>query len=253
MTQIELYARLLQLGMTAAGAAGCVANIMAESAGRSDNLQDTYNYQLGVSDAEYVRQVDAGTRDFLATNSGGFGFCQWTSRDRRKALYDYLKGHGKSIADPDGQLQFMAREMRESYAYCWSILTRTGDPYEAGYVMCRYYEIPADTERQAQIRGNHARQLYQKYSGTAPATEPTEPAEPVKDSFWPPRMIDKGMSGSDVTVLQALLVARGYTLTAVNGLFENSTDKAVRQFQHDQALAVDGVVGNNTWGAILRR
>ena len=251
MKEQDIYAKCLRLGMTAAGAAGCVANIMAESAGRPDNLQDTYNYQLGVSDADYVRQVDSGTRSFL--DSAGFGLAQWTSSSRKKALLSYAQGKGKSIADPDMQLQFMAREMRESYAYCWSILTRTTDPYEAGYVMCKYYEIPADTERQAQIRGNQARQIYQRCSGTAPATDQSDNSDTGKVTFWPPRMIDKGMSGADVMVLQALLVARGYTVTAVNGLFDNSTDKAVRQFQHDQALAVDGVVGSNTWGAILRR
>jgi len=250
MTEIEIYGQCLKLGMTPAGAAGATANILAESAGRSDNLQDCYNSSLGVSDAEYVRQVDSGVRSFI--DSAGFGYCQWTSHDRKRNLYDYLKGHGKSIADSDGQFQFMAREMRASYSYVWNVLTHTADPYEAGYTMCKRYEIPADTERQAQFRGNQARGIYGRCSGTTPV-DPVEPDEPTTETYWPPRMICKGMNGADVTVLQALLVARGYGVNAVNGVFDDSTDKATRRFQSDSGLAVDGIAGPNTWAAILRR
>ena len=251
MSEQEISAKCLSLGMTPAGAAGCVANIMAESAGRSDNLQDCYNKSLGVSDAEYVRQVDAGTRNFR--DNAGFGYCQWTSGDRKAALKSYLDGHGKSIADSDGQFQFMAREMRASYTYVWNILTHTADPYEAGYVMCKFFEIPADTERQAQYRGNQARAIYQRCSGTAPAVDPVTPSEPKGESFWPPRMLCKGMNGADVTVLQALLVAHGYGVTAVNGVFSDSTDKAVRQFQAANSLDADGIAGPLTWSALTRR
>ena len=248
MTEQEIFAKCLALGMTPAGAAGATANIMAESAGRSDNLQDCYNNSFGVSDAEYVRQVDAGTRNFR--DNAGFGYCQWTSGDRKAALKSYLDGHGKSIADSDGQLQFMGREMRQNYPFVWNRLTSSDDPYDCGYVMCKFYEIPANTEAQSQYRGNQARQIYQRCSGTAPATEPTQPA---KETYWPPRMLCKGMNGADVTVLQALLVAHGYGVTAVNGVFSDSTDKAVRQFQAANSLDADGIAGPLTWSALTRR
>ena len=61
------------------------------------------------------------------------------------------------------------------------------------------------------------------------------------------------MSGPDVTVLQAILVARGYTVNAVNGVFDASTDKATRRFQTDSGLSADGVVGPLTWNALLKR
>ena len=250
MTEQEIYSRCLALGMTPAGAAGCVANIMAESAGRPNNLQDSYNASLGVSDAEYVRQVDSGVRDFLAPNSGGFGFCQWTSRDRKKALLDYAQGKGVSVGDADMQFQFMGREMRQNYPFVWNRLTSSDDPYDCGYVMCKFYEIPANTEAQSQSRGNQARQIYQRCSGTAPATEPTGT---VKTTFWPPRMLCKGMNGADVTALQALLVAHGYGVTAVNGVFSDSTDKALRQFQAANSLDADGIAGPLTWTALTRR
>lgn len=247
MTEIEIYGQCLKLGMTPAGAAGCTASILAESAGRPNNVED----RSGIADEVYTAGVDNGTYGNFVNDRYGYGYCQWTLPSRKKALYDYLKGYGKSIADSDGQFQFMAREMRSGYSYVWSTLTHTADPYEAGYVMCKFYEIPADTERQAQYRGNQARAIYERCSGTTPVDP--EPDYPVTESYWPPRMICRGMNGADVTVLQALLVARGYGVNAVNGVFDESTDKATRRFQSDSGLAVDGIAGPNTWTAILRR
>ncbi len=247
MTEIEIYAHCLKLGMTPAGAAGCTASIIAESAGRSNNVED----RSGINDDVYTRGVDNGTYVNFVNDRYGYGYCQWTLPSRKKALYDYLKGYGKSIADSDGQFQFMAREMRQSYTYVWNILTHTADPYEAGYVMCKFYEIPADTERQAQYRGNQARGIYQHCSGTTPVIPNKDSDEyPVKETQWPPRMICKDMNGADVMVLQALLTAHGYTVNAVNGVFDESTDKATRKYQEDHNLTVDGVAGNNTWGSI---
>lgn len=249
MTEIEIYGQCLKLGMTPAGAAGCTASILAESAGQSNNVED----RSGINDDVYTAGVDNGTYGNFVNDRYGYGYCQWTLPSRKKALYDYLKGYGKSIADSDGQFQFMAREMRNGYSYVWSTLTHTADPYEAGYVMCKFYEIPADTERQAQYRGNQARAIYDRCSGTTPVDPDDGKDYPTTETYWPPRMICRGMDGADVTVLQALLVARGYGVNAVNGVFDDSTDKAIRRFQSDSGLAVDGIAGPNTWTAILRR
>ncbi len=255
MNYTYVVGKCLQLGMTIAGAIGCAVNIAHESAGRSNNVEDTFNTLMGVSDDEYVRQVDSGTRDFLAPRSGGFGLCQWTSLNRRKNLYDYLKGYGLSIADEQYQYYFMAKEMRASYPHVWFVLTHTDDPYEAAKVMCEEFEIPANTKATAKRRGEEARKLFPQLSGTAPAVEVAEESTTTAaknaTTDWPPRMICKGMNGADVMVLQALLVANGYTVNAVNGVFDESTDKATRRFQEDKHLTVDGVAGNNTWSAIL--
>ena len=247
MTEIEIYGQCLKLGMTPAGAAGCTASILAESAGRSNNVED----RSGIADEVYTAGVDNGTYGNFVNDRYGYGYCQWTLPSRKKALYDYLKGYGKSIADSDGQFQFMAREMRSGYSYVWSTLTHTADPYEAGYVMCKFYEIPADTERQAQYRGNQARGIYDRCSGTTPVdpVDPDDP-EPVVKKEWPPRMICKGMDGIDVTILQALLVAHGYTVNAINGVFDESTDKATRAYQKDNGLTQDGIAGNDTFHSI---
>lgn len=50
--------------------------------------------------------------------------------------------------------------------------------------------------------------------------------------------------------LQQLLIGRGYDPGPVDGIFGPRTDAAVRQFQYDNGLAADGVVGPLTWSAL---
>lgn len=59
----------------------------------------------------------------------------------------------------------------------------------------------------------------------------------------------KGSKGEYVALLQTLLLNRGYKLPkyGVDSDFGNETLSAVKQFQKDTGLTVDGVVGPNTW------
>ena len=59
----------------------------------------------------------------------------------------------------------------------------------------------------------------------------------------------KGSKGEFVTVLQTLLMNRGYKLPkfGADGSFGDETVAAVKQFQKDWGLAEDGVVGPKTW------
>jgi peptidoglycan hydrolase-like protein with peptidoglycan-binding domain len=46
---------------------------------------------------------------------------------------------------------------------------------------------------------------------------------------------------------------RGVDDLDVDGIFGPDTEAAVRAFQQDENLSVDGIVGKNTWTALLRR
>ena len=70
--------------------------------------------------------------------------------------------------------------------------------------------------------------------------------------YYPYRMIDKSMAGTDVAVLQAVLAARGYYTGVLDGIFGDLLDTAVRKFQMDHDLVVDGVCGPQTWREILK-
>ena len=71
-------------------------------------------------------------------------------------------------------------------------------------------------------------------------------------NFWPPRMIDRNMSGPDVEVLQAILKARGYAINYISGKFDDLLTEKVKQFQSDNHLISDGVCGPKTWAAIVK-
>lgn len=58
-------------------------------------------------------------------------------------------------------------------------------------------------------------------------------------------------SGLPVRVLQRLLVANGYAIR-VDGVFGALTESAVKAFQNQHNLNVDGVVGQRTWYYLTR-
>lgn len=63
--------------------------------------------------------------------------------------------------------------------------------------------------------------------------------------------LKKGSSGSEVSELQKLLNQNGFNLD-VDGKFGAKTDAAVREYQQKNNLAVDGIVGTNTWGSLTK-
>jgi murein peptide amidase A len=62
----------------------------------------------------------------------------------------------------------------------------------------------------------------------------------------------RGARSEQVRCLETLLVARGYSLSGPDNFFGTSTVKAVKAFQTDQGLLVDGIVGPNTRRALGR-
>ena len=67
-------------------------------------------------------------------------------------------------------------------------------------------------------------------------------------SIYP--LLRNGSRGNFVYLLQFLLNQYGYNL-AVDGIFGTNTQNAVRDFQANNSLSVDGLVGNATWRTLL--
>ena len=67
------------------------------------------------------------------------------------------------------------------------------------------------------------------------------------------RSLKKGSKGERVEALQAMLIAKGYSCgeTGVDGSFGALTDKALRAYQSDMELEVDGSAGPMTMLALL--
>lgn len=67
------------------------------------------------------------------------------------------------------------------------------------------------------------------------------------------KMLRNGNKGNSVKALQILLIGNGYSCGpyGADGDFGGSTLKAVKQYQKDKNLQVDGIVGTNTWSKLL--
>ena len=68
------------------------------------------------------------------------------------------------------------------------------------------------------------------------------------------RTLRNGMEGDDVKEMQSLLIQMGYDLGkwGADGDFGDMTEMAVREFQRESGLEVDGIVGAKTIAALLR-
>lgn len=63
-------------------------------------------------------------------------------------------------------------------------------------------------------------------------------------------VLKKGSSGSQVRTLQTKLNNWGYNCGTVDGIFGSKTLNAVKQFQKNNGLVVDGIVGTKTAAAL---
>ncbi|MGA8117704.1 MAG: GH25 family lysozyme [Actinocatenispora sp.] len=71
---------------------------------------------------------------------------------------------------------------------------------------------------------------------------------PPPVTSWP--LVQSGQTGRQVSTVQYLLNAHGAALT-VDGDFGSATTTAVKSFQSAHGLTADGVVGPNTWQALV--
>ncbi len=68
----------------------------------------------------------------------------------------------------------------------------------------------------------------------------------IVGSSYADRNMKKGDSGSDVAEVQKMLKKLGYYNSKIDGYFGSLTEQAVRRFQADKNLQVDGIVGPQT-------
>ena len=76
---------------------------------------------------------------------------------------------------------------------------------------------------------------------------PLRPEPPIAPA--PQRTLRRGDHGPDVQELQHLLGLADHR-TTIDGLFGRLTEEAVKAFQEERGLEVDGVVGVETWAAL---
>lgn len=147
------------------GTAGLMGNLYAESALKPTNLQNTYEKKLGYTDAEYTVAVDNGSYDNFVKDSAGYGLAQWTYWSRKQALLEFAKAKGKSIGDLSLQLDFIWKELTESYSGLLSTLKGATSVAEASTAVLTIYERPADQGESVQAkRASYGEGYFDKYA-----------------------------------------------------------------------------------------
>ena len=63
-------------------------------------------------------------------------------------------------------------------------------------------------------------------------------------------ILKKGSTGSAVKYLQRKLYSKLYPVGTIDGIFGSNTERAVKEFQQENGLTPDGIVGPKTWQAV---
>ena len=164
MSESNIYKRLYQEIGNAYGVCGLMGNIKAESAMRSNNLQNSGNSKLKMTDEEYTAAVDSGEYTKFATDSKGYGLCQWTSYGRKRALLNYARQIGTSIGDEDMQIFFMLNELSASYKSVLKVLKSASSVKEASDIVVKKFERPANqSDGVLNARAKYGQEFYDKF------------------------------------------------------------------------------------------
>lgn len=125
--------KLISMGFTATAAAGVVGNLVQESGLRTDAIGD---------------------------NGTSGGLAQWHN-ERWEALKRFAAARGKDWTDLDTQIEFLAEEMRTSYADTYAKMQSAELPEIAGKIMTDEYEKPDSASANYAQRQANARAAYE--------------------------------------------------------------------------------------------
>lgn len=146
------------------GVAGLMGNLYAESAMRSNNLQDTFEKKLGYSDDGYTQAVDNETYKKFVEDNAGYGLAQWTYYNRKYKLLQYAKNKQKSIGDYELQLEFLYEELKTSYKNVLNILENATSIQEASNAVLMNFENPKNQSVSVQTkRAQYGKIYYDKF------------------------------------------------------------------------------------------
>lgn len=160
----KIWNYLLGKGLSAAGAAGLMGNLYAESALRPNNLQNSYEKKLGYTDDSYTAAVDKGSYTNFVRDSAGYGLAQWTYWSRKQNMLAFARAASKSIGDLEMQLDFLYKELSEGYKAVLNTLKTTSSVKTASDSVLVNFERPADQSSAAKTRrAGYGQTYYDKY------------------------------------------------------------------------------------------
>lgn len=209
MTEKEIWNALKEKGFTDCAAAGIMGNFQAESAMRSNNVED----RCPMSDAAYTIAADNGTIDFIY-DAYGYGLPQFTFWSLKRGLLNYCRDRGVSVGDAETQIDFLADVLQREYSGTVSRLQNAASPEEAAIIFLLEFEKPADQGAKVQqYRGNLALDIYKKYAGKP------EENDPIREEI----------TNFEVNLIQIILNHHGYGLVQ-DGILGEKTKSALQNF-----------------------
>lgn len=159
------------------GVFGLMGNLMAESGLKANNLQNSYNKKLNISDEDYTMVVDEGAYPDFVTDKAGYGLAQWTYWSRKQKLLQYAQAYGCSIGDENMQVDFMIGELMASYPSALNVLKTATSIREASDCVLTQYERPADQSESVKAkRAAYGEDLMKQLLGGNTITEGKEEA-----------------------------------------------------------------------------
>jgi hypothetical protein len=203
----------------------------------------------------YIRRLRAAIGENFPLSLAGFPYV------------DYHPGYPYSVFFGPGGATVSQPQM-----YWKTIGTSVKTVFEHTYLYNRIWGVPIYPLGQTyEAPGNAQLQLFRRFCATYGNLQPSwwswqetspkewqalastrgrRPLTRFRQSFAQP-MLKLGSRGDMVVWAQEHLVTAGEEI-AVNGIFGKATRGAVRRFQEDHGLFVDGQVGTATWRALLR-
>lgn len=155
---------LIGKGLNAFAAAGLMGNLHAESGLNPQNLQNTSNKKLNLTDEEYTKKVDDGSYTNFVRDSAGYGLAQWTYHSRKQNLLNFAKSTGKSIGDLSMQLDFLWNEL-QAYKSVFNALRTAKSIREASDAVLTGYEKPANqSESVKKQRAEYGEVYFDRYT-----------------------------------------------------------------------------------------
>ena len=143
--------------------AGIMGNLQAESRLLPNNLQDSYNRSLGLSDEEYTKRVDNGTYSNFIYDQAGYGLAQWTFWSLKEELYKLCKERGKSISNINCQLDCLYNQIQSHKLL--GLLNSATSVREASDIFLTKFERPKNQgESVKSARANNGQQFYNEFA-----------------------------------------------------------------------------------------
>lgn len=97
--------------------------------------------------------MDFGLYADFVHDGAGYGLAQWTFWSRKQNLLAFAKSREKSIGDLETQLEFLWKELTESYASLAQMLLSASSVRAASDAVLLQFERPADQSETAKAAG----------------------------------------------------------------------------------------------------